>query len=297
MPVRQGVVLSVEVIPHAGGLSSDVPAGSTALPLMTVEGFSPDGGAAIITQQTEDDDITEPIAYGGVDLETNTLQLIAPLVFSYEEGADVVGKGETTWVTVDLGEEEEPVPAELSHSLKTTTALAEGIRVSEDAETVLIDEVSGRWFLIEVIGQQNLLDGGAIDPSTQIPGEALPPPGPTDPPSESPTIVVVPYSRSLNVYAQGPQPDIWTTLVFEVARDAGFTNMVQAVRTRSTAATIAPTPDRTDLYVRVTAENELGSAPPSPVVGPVRTMLIESVDVADFGLTVKKFLSSTHMLY
>lgn len=297
MAVRQGSVLAVNVIPHAGSLLRDTNAGATFLRLDRVDTFALNGGSATISVYDETTQISESLTYLSVDPATNIMLLAAPTVNAYPEGTDVIGVGETTVATVDLEDGFEPVRAELSHALKSSTVLAEGQRGRGDVERVLIDEISGRWMLVEVLGKRNLIDGAAIDPTTTIPAESVPDPGPTEPPASSPTITVTPFSRSLNIYASGAQPDIWTVLTYEVALDPAFATIVQSVTTRSSSATIAPTPDRTDLYARVTASNVHGSAPPSPTVGPVRTMLIESVDVADFALNVKKLLSSTHKLY
>jgi hypothetical protein len=297
MPVRQGCVLSVQVVAHASGTSRQHNAGVTFLRLDSVTEFSPTGGTAVITGYDDIGEITEQLTYRTVDRTNNFMILEGATVNAYPPGADVVGTGESTYATVDLEDGYEPVNAEVSHSLKTSTVLQEGVRERSDVERVLIDEISGRWMLVEVIGRKNLLDGAAIDPETEIPAAAVPAPAPKAKPESSPPITVVPASRSLNIYAGGAQPDIFTTLHYEVALDAGFTTIIDSQRTRSTAITFAPTPDRTDLYVRATAENVLGSADPSATVGPVRTMLIEQVDVADFALTVKKFFSNSHQLY
>lgn len=296
MAVRQGSLLAVHVSAHSAGLTRAHNAGATFLRLDSVAGFSPGGGVAVIKGYDDMGEITEEVTYGSVDMSTKFMLLVTPTVNAYPEGADVIGVGETTYATVDLEDGFEPIRAEISHALKTSTTLVEGIRSRSDIERVLIDEIAGRWMLIEVLGKRNLIDGGAIDPSTEIPPAAVPPAGPKAPPTGSPGAEVVPSSRSLNIYAIGPI-DAWTTLVYEVSLDPGFATPLHSIRTRSGAITFAPTPDRTNMYVRITAENALGSADPGPVVGPVRTMLIESVDVADFGLTVKKFLSSTHQLY
>ncbi len=298
MPRRQGAVVSVQVLPLASGLAANAYAGDTQLVLDSVDSFQSFGGTATIVEQDGDgNEITEQVTYGAIDDELELLFLTAPLQFSYQEGADVITPGETTMVDVDLDDGEDPVPCELSHALKTSTVLAEGQRGDmSNAERVIIDEIAGRWMLVEVIGQRNLIDAGALDPTTQIPPEMVPDSGPTEAPASSPGVSVTPSSRALNVYATSPI-DIWTTLVYEVALDVDFTNVLQTIRTRQVAITIGPTPDRTDMWVRATAENDIGAADPGPVTGPVRTMLIESVDVADFGLTAKKFATSDHMVF
>lgn len=192
MPLRQGSVLSVQIIPLASGLAVDAAAGATELVLESVDAFQAFGGTAVITLHGEDgQDVTEVIEYGSIDYETETLQLTAPLVYGYVVGADVVANGETTIVTVDLQDGEEPVDAELTHALKTTTALVEGQRGPLDAERVMIDEIAGRWMLVEIIGKKNLIDGGAVDPDTVIPSEAIPPSTDGLPPTAAPTIEAI----------------------------------------------------------------------------------------------------------
>jgi hypothetical protein len=119
--------------------------------------------------------------------------------------------------------------------------------------------------------------------------------GPTGSPALSPAFVVNVLFGTLSVRTD--PIDVWTTLKYEVSTNATFTSIVLIVNARQTLVQLSPVPSATNLWVRVTAFNELGSAAPAAVSGPHQTLVIESVNVADFSLTVRKFQTSTHMLY
>jgi hypothetical protein len=173
MPVRQGTILSVQVARQGGTLVEAAQAGATLLRLDNVTAFVASGGSGMMRQETAVSDIIETIRYGGVDASESVVQLTVPLSNAYDAGADVFTDGETTWASVDLDDGFEPILAEVSHALKISSSLSEGIRDRDDAERVLIDEIAGRWMLVEVIGRANKIDGSTIDPETTVTPGAL----------------------------------------------------------------------------------------------------------------------------
>jgi len=146
---------------------------------------------------------------------------------------------------------------------------------------------------------ENLPGSMPVIDGVYIPPESLPIPpssGPTAPPSASPAFTVEVMFKTLVVKTD--PIDVFTTLTYEVALDTAFTQMVLSVNTRQTYVQLAPLPAGVPLWVRVTAFNDLGTAPPASVAGPYQTVLIDGgVDVKDLSTTMQKFKNSLHLIY
>ena len=118
---------------------------------------------------------------------------------------------------------------------------------------------------------------------------------PVLPPSVSPSFTVQVLFKTLSV--QTASVDEHTSLTYQVSLDAGFTQITLAVTAMQTYVQLQPLPAGVDLWVRVTAFNSIGSAPPSTPLGPFRTILIDNVDVSNTSLTMQKFRNSLHLIY
>lgn len=160
------------------------------------------------------------------------------------------------------------------------------------AESVGAREIApGQWVSVRDTGIDD-----ALDKAEEALEEAAKPAGPSAPPESSPAITsVARLTRALMVRV--PNSDVWTVFIYEVATDPGFQNIVSTITTKEPSVQFAPLTHGVNYWVRVTATNSLGYAAPGPVSGPHSTIQIEALDVSDFALTVKKFKTSTHMLY
>jgi hypothetical protein len=120
--------------------------------------------------------------------------------------------------------------------------------------------------------------------------------GPTEAPTSSPSFTVEVMFKTLVVKTD--VVDAFTSLTYQVALDPAFTQMVLVVSTSSTYVQLTPLPAGVDLWVRVTAFNDLGSADPSSASGPYRTVLIDGdLDIKNTSVTMQKFRSSLHLIY
>lgn len=126
--------------------------------------------------------------------------------------------------------------------------------------------------------------------------EGAVPIGPTEAPASTPEIVAVATLNRALMITMPPQTPFERYKV-EVSKNNTFTDLEQVVTSWSNVVTVSPLPAFTDLWVRVSLANDVGEAPPSAAAGPIRTLQLEDVDVADLTLTVKKFKTSQHMIY
>jgi hypothetical protein len=118
---------------------------------------------------------------------------------------------------------------------------------------------------------------------------------PIAPPASSPSFTVGVLFKTLTV--QTDSIEVYTTLRYQVALDAAFTQISLTVEDRQTYVQLSPLPAGVDLWVRVTAFNDVGSAAPSPASGPYQTVLIANNDVSNTTLTMQKFRNSLHLIY
>lgn len=349
MPQYTGWVVDVTPEPLGSALLdqltyAQIEAGVTVLPLGDAVDFDETGGTLDINGHQ--------LLYVSADLDADTVALFEPLPLDLADPASTstdpdtgavvedpggleVGTTVAVWdaannapATVRMayvrlggeGADDDPVPCLVSHAL--IPLLPIGVREGV-GETVLIDDASGTWRVIDVQGKQAVLDGTVIDPST------LPEAGePTVPPVISPVPAVTGSVRTIIGSHQLVAGAGSTT--YELHLAVGTVDATQsvaadgAVTTTATsnppdsvpsAATLVDTtngsqwqithmpggdadgdgnPDsgddgnpllpETDYWVAIVAKNAAGAAPPSAWVGPVRLRPITNQEIAaEFG--------------
>jgi hypothetical protein len=237
-----------------------------------------------------------PYTVAAVALDASEVALTAPLTVAGGAGGPVVpgtGAGPAkVWVAeVVLPDAVRPIEVPLTvHDL---SVMPEGV-YDPPVTVTLTDDLAS---IEDLPGQEPTLTGAYLDPETQTRiDEAVAGGGPSGPPEASPEVdLVAPGNRSLMIRV--PVQDRYTILRYEVATDLAFTQIVHSAETRSNLVTLSALPPDTNLYVRVTAFNDLGTASPGPTAGPYRTLQLETVDVKDLSLTAVKFKTTTHLLY
>jgi hypothetical protein len=284
-----GLLISVRWEWNGTELAVDAPIGATSLTVLDAEALS---NAEVFY-------VGDSGPYAADAVSGNVVGITPALTVACEEGEPVApdagGEPSRVWLAEVLMPDAEK-PIEVMLTATDLLSMPEGeydprrpILLSDDLASVVDPRPGG----------SPSLDGGLIDPDTFPDGIGGGTPMPTAPPETSPGLAVSSSTRGVTAYALGQPPDIHTVLTYEVATDAAFGSVILTVPTRQTVATLAPLPPRTDLWVRVTASNDLGPATggPGPAVGPVRTVTIEPIDIADLSLTADKFNTSTHVLF
>lgn len=276
----QGTVMEVHTNPKGSLIAVDTAINATVLPVESTTDFSEDGGDILVLDTV--------LSYINVLAEESSLTLSAPLPFAVvaEDAVLVHPLAEEKRALVQLSEDEEAQPCRIPHDLQDR--FTDGIRDEAERESVYVEFDGSDYILYDAVDKVPNIDGTYIDPET-LP--APPEPGPTEPPASSPTFEVQVLFRSLVVKTAAI--DMYTTLTYEVSTDSSFTSIILSVATRQTFVQLSPVPAGTDLWIRVTASNDLGSATPSAASGPHQTRMIDPSDVTDAILVANEVYSQT----
>jgi len=252
--LENGIVQSVTEGRAGSELVAPAPAGATVLQLGDAVDFNEDGGLLIL------DDLTV-VSYASADLDTDELHLHTPLAEAWPEetSVEVYPLVVERRVLVQLDLDGEAVDARVPHYLFDRLPL--GTR--EDGERVSLSLDGSEWVVADLLGQEPFVDGSYIDPGT-LPEVELPPIGPTEPPSSSPTLTAVGSASAITLVADGV---VDPSTVLDYFMDG---QLIES--TRSTVVIVRSTPGGGDLdpdtsySFYVVARNELGTAEPSPAV-------------------------------
>lgn len=148
-----GKVLSVETRNLSEPVVAAASIGATSLVVADASTFDENGGVIVVNG--------EQLAYTATDVDTDTLTLAAALVTAVadQDLAEVFPATPVKTATVDLGEDGDPIPATVLHSL--LDKLPDGIRVAGSEESVTIEQRGTYEFVVsdlvgETLTQQSL---------------------------------------------------------------------------------------------------------------------------------------------
>lgn len=289
-------------------LSVDVDIDVVTLPVSSPAEFDEAGGWLVVVDDAGAEHVLEYVAVSDDELH---VELAEPLPVALPAGRRVDVWDTTTAapiveyvadVAFDDQLEGDPVPAVVKAGLierlrgDVSGLVGSAVTIERQDPRPNDPDEDTELYVDEIDGQQSYLSLENADPDTAPDG--LADAAPTSPPTTSPavTVLAVPGNRGLYVRLD-PPPGTWESVEVTTSRTPSFEVVEAAVTTTSSTVLLAPVPTNTDLWLRARLFNDVGSAPTGVVVGPHRVFGVESLDIADLSLTVRKFNTAKHAIY
>lgn len=229
----------------------------------------------------------------------------APAAPSRPLVATIPGGASVTWDGFDENGEQSwgQTFARVSVHLATFPGQAQDVEThiaateSRDGGTFTFPQPADVTTYVTLVAWTTSGERSAASEEVPVVGGVVPTGGPTAPPASSPVVAAAyPMTRALSVALTGDlEPG--TTVLVEAAEDEAFTTVAASAEAPSRSIVVPGLEPRRNYWLRATASNELGTAATSPVAGPFFTLQIESLDVTDLSLTVRKFNTTRHQLY
>lgn len=275
---ENGYIDSVTYVRMGTFLLEDAAIDDTVIVVEDASDFDDTGGALMVNGNEYE--------YVAVDYDENTVELATPLAEAAlsEDEVVVLPMSYQAQASVITSDEDEPIIAVVSHAL--FDRLPEGLREG-DLEAVAIELVGDTWYVVDVLGQEPVIDGSYIDPETLPPVE-IPDLGPDGyAPALSPTPRVSPTVGALLIRWQPVENHDPVVYEVHVSTNPDFEPDETTLfgESAGSSATINKLPDGTPLaydtpyYIRIIAKDVDAPADPSdPIAGmPVQ---VNSEDIA-----------------
>jgi len=227
--MRSGRVETVWVERYGCHLVADAAIGASVLSVSLTADLEETGGQL---QVVETDAILD---YTTIDPDAETVTLAATLAAALSDGDTlrVYPLSDDLFASVrldDAADDEEPIEARVSQSLRTV--LAEGVRDGE-REAVWAEDTGTEWVVRDVVGTAPVIDGSYLDPDT------VPPPRDGLPPDSSPTPTITGGIGSLFVKWDGVENNDPVVYEVHLSDTTGFTPSGATLATETNGTLVA----------------------------------------------------------